>query len=67
MNVRINVIERGTKEYDEISKFLVTLLLSKSDYFKMLRREFFVILTTQFDDCDKAVAYLKNIMLKHQM
>ena len=55
-----HVIYEGCKKKDPISKSLMTLLLEKTNDFQLVRKEFFQILTSCFDDCYAAIAYVKK-------
>ena len=55
-----NLIRKSGKDVMEsyISSSLISLLLEKSDNYRMLRREFFMILISVYG-CDKSIAYVK--------
>ena len=55
----INMINSFEAESSDISRALMTLLLDKTDNHRMLRRDFFKLLTNA-KDCYGAIAYVKN-------
>ena len=54
-----SLIKESGKDAFDASKSLISLLLEKSDNYRMLRREFFMILTTVHDR-DESIAYVKK-------
>ena len=55
----INLVTTQNNASNQISTKLITLLLDNTDNFRMLRREFFLILTDHFDNAEDAIKCIK--------